>query len=183
MFSIGENIIYGTNGICRVGEIRTNPFDASDSRLQYILYPLFDTSNSKIFTPVDNDNIVIRRPVSRDFAEDLFGSPFSFLECILGLFVFVSLLSALATCICRLFRIHFIPRKAEKRIAGVYLCLAAVGIYPLIAISLFSMLTFNPNESQWLITRNLLSVLGMVLSVVWMAVLSAKLLVRTRRQH
>ena len=118
-----------------------------------------------------------------DFAEDLFGSPFSFLECILGLFVFVSLLSALATCICRLFRIHFIPRKAEKRIAGVYLCLAAVGIYPLIAISLFSMLTFNPNESQWLITRNLLSVLGMILSVVWMAVLSAKLLVRTRRQH
>ena len=72
MFSIGENIIYGTNGICRVGEIRTNPFDASDSRLYYILYPLFDTSNSKIFTPVDNDNVVIRRPVSRDFAEDFF---------------------------------------------------------------------------------------------------------------
>ena len=70
-----------------------------------------------------------------DFAEDLLGSPFSFLECILGLFVFVSLLSALATCISRLFRIHFIPRKAEKRIAGVYFCLAAVGIYPLIGES------------------------------------------------
>ena len=117
-----------------------------------------------------------------DLAKDLFGSPFSFLECVLGVFVFVSLLSALATCICRLFRIHFIPRKAEKRIAGVYLCLAAVGILPLIAISAFAMLTFNPNESQWLITRNLLSVLGMILSVFWMAVLSAKLLVKTRRQ-
>jgi len=116
-----------------------------------------------------------------DFAKDLFGSPFSFLECVLGLFVFVSLLSAVVTCICRLFRIHFIPRKAEKRIASVYLCLAAVGIFPLIAISFFSMLTFNPNESQWLITRNLLSVLGMTLSVFWLAVLSAKLLVRTRR--
>lgn len=110
-----------------------------------------------------------------DFAKDLFGSPFSFLECVLGLFVLVSLLSALATCICRLFRKHFIPREAEKRIA-------AVGIFPLIAISFFSMLTFNPNESQWLITRNLLSVLGMNLSFFWLAVLSAKLLARTRRQ-
>ena len=117
-----------------------------------------------------------------DFAKDLFGSPFSFLECVLELFVLVSLLSALATCICRLFRKHFIPREAEKRIAAVYLCLAAVGIIPLIAISLLSMLTFDPNESQWLITRNLLSVLGMDLSVFWLAVLSAKLLWRTRRQ-
>ena len=117
-----------------------------------------------------------------DFAKDLFGSSFSFLECVLGLFVLVSLLSALATCICRLFRKHFIPREAEKRIAAVYFCFAAVGIFPLIAISFFSMLTFNPNESQWLITRNLLSVLGMNLSVFWLAVLSAKLLARTRRQ-
>lgn len=117
-----------------------------------------------------------------DFAKDLFGSPFSFLECVLGLFVLVSLLSALATCICRLFRKHFIPREAEKRIAAVYFCFAAVGIFPLIAISFFSMLTFNPNESQWLITRNLLSVLGMNLSVFWLAVLSAKLLARTRQR-
>ena len=117
-----------------------------------------------------------------DLAEDCFGSPFSFLECILGLFVFVSLLSALATCICRLFRIHFIPRKAEKCIAAVYLCLAILGFYPLMVVSGFAIFTFSPEAGQWLITRNLLSVLGMVLSVVWLAVLSAKLLVRTRRQ-
>ena len=116
------------------------------------------------------------------FAKDLFGSPFSFLECVLGLFVFVSLLSALATCVCRLFRIHFIPRKTEKRIAAVYFCLAMVGIYPLIGVSLLSIFTLSPKESLWLITRNQLSILGMVLSVVWLAVLSAKLLVRTRRQ-
>ena len=116
------------------------------------------------------------------FAEDLFGSPFSFFECVLGLFVFVSVLSALATCICRLLRIHFIPRKAEKRIAAVYFCLAIVGIYPLIGVSLLSIFTFSPEASLWLIARNQLSILGMVLSVVWLAVLSAKLLVRTRRQ-
>ena len=117
-----------------------------------------------------------------DFAKDLFGSPFSFLECVLGLFVFVSVLSALATCICRLFRIHFIPRKAEKRIAAIYLCLAILDIYPLMIVSAFAIFTFDPEASQWLITRNLLSVLVMVLSVFWLAVLSAKLLVRTRRQ-
>ncbi|MBO4322594.1 MAG: CarD family transcriptional regulator [Clostridia bacterium] len=72
MYSIGEHIIYGTNGICRIGEIRSNPFDPSDERLFYILYPLFDTSNSKIFTPVDNPNVVMRRPVSKEAAERLF---------------------------------------------------------------------------------------------------------------
>ena len=116
-----------------------------------------------------------------DMAEDFFGSPFS-LEFVLGLFLFVSLLSALATCICRLFRIHFPPRKTEKRIAGVYLCLAILGIYPLMIVSAFALFTFSPEASQWLITRNLLSVLGMVLSVFWLATLSAKLLVRTHRQ-
>ena len=116
-----------------------------------------------------------------DMAEDFFGSPFS-LEFVLGLFIFVSLLSALATCICRLFRIRFSPRKTEKRIAGVYICLAILGVYPLMIVSAFAIFTFSSEASQWLIARNQLSVLGMILSVFWLAVLSAKLLVRTRRQ-
>lgn len=62
-----------------------------------------------------------------DLAKDLFGRPFDFVECVLGLFIFVSLLSALATCICRLIRIHFNPSKAEKSVAVVYLCLAILG--------------------------------------------------------
>ena len=41
MYGIGEHVIYGTNGICRVGKVCRSPFDPSDSRLFYVLYPLF----------------------------------------------------------------------------------------------------------------------------------------------
>ncbi len=73
MYGIGEHVIYGTNGICRVGKVCRSPFDPSDSRLFYVLYPLFDLSNSVIYTPVDNPAVVMRPPVSRKEAVDLFG--------------------------------------------------------------------------------------------------------------
>ena len=73
MYGIGEHVIYGTNGICRVGKVCRSPFDPSDSRLFYVLYPLFDLSNSVIYTPVDNPAVVMRPPVSKKEAEDLFG--------------------------------------------------------------------------------------------------------------
>ncbi|MCQ2428115.1 MAG: CarD family transcriptional regulator [Clostridia bacterium] len=74
MYEIGEHIIYGTNGICRVGKIIGSPFDPSDSRPFYVLYPLYDSSNSVIYTPVDNENIVMRLPISREAAKELLES-------------------------------------------------------------------------------------------------------------
>jgi len=71
MYQIGEHVIYGTNGICRVGDICASPFDAADKRQYYVLIPLFDTSNSVIYTPVDNGNVIMRRPISREMAEQL----------------------------------------------------------------------------------------------------------------
>ena len=115
-----------------------------------------------------------------DMAEGFFGSPFDLVECLVGLFIFTSLIAAAATCVCRLCRVHFKFRKAEKIVAIAYLCLAVVSIYPLLIVSAFNTLTFSPGDSQWLIVRNNLSVLAMDLSVFWLAVLSAKLLVRTR---
>ncbi len=117
-----------------------------------------------------------------DMAEEFFGPPLDFVGCVLGLFILISPLSALATCICRLFRIHFTPRNTERYIAILYLCLAVLAIYPLMIVSVFNTMTFRPTDSQWLITRNLLSVLGMDLSIFWLALLSAKLLIRTRRK-
>ncbi|MBR5678324.1 MAG: hypothetical protein IKX20_09320 [Paludibacteraceae bacterium] len=118
---------------------------------------------------------------AKDWAEDFFGSPFDLVDCLVGLFIITSLLAAIATCICRLCRIHFKFRKAERIIAIAYLCLAVLSIYPLLTISAFATLAFYPDASQWLIVRNNLSVLAMDLSVFWLAVLSAKLLVRTRK--
>ena len=122
-----------------------------------------------------------------DLAEYFFGGPFDsigcLVECLIGMFIFTSLIAATATCVCRLCRIHFKFRKVEKIIAIVYLCLAVLSIYPLLFVSVFNTLTFSPNDSQWLITRNMLSVLAMDLSVFWLAVLSARLLVIIRERN
>ena len=62
MFSVGELMIYGTNGVCRVDEICNSPFDSSDTRLFYKLTPTPDRSNLVIYTPVDNDKVIMRPP-------------------------------------------------------------------------------------------------------------------------
>ena len=117
-----------------------------------------------------------------DLAEDFFGGPFDsigcLVECLVGMFIFTSLIAAIATCICRLCRIHFIFRKVEKVIAIAYLCLAVLSIYPLLVISVFATMTFSLDASNWLIIRNVLSILAMDLSVFWLAVLSVRLLVK-----
>ena len=54
MFEIGELIMYGTNGVCRVEGFTRSPFDADDEREYYILKPIHDQSNLVIYTPVEN---------------------------------------------------------------------------------------------------------------------------------
>ena len=60
MFEIGNRIIYGTNGVCVVKEIRNSPFDPADPRQFYVLAPVYDTANLTIYTPVENDRVVMR---------------------------------------------------------------------------------------------------------------------------
>lgn len=71
MFEIGELIMYGTNGVCRVDGFCHSPFDANDDREYYVLKPLYDPSNLVIYTPVGNDAVVMRRLISQENAEKL----------------------------------------------------------------------------------------------------------------
>ena len=61
MFEIGEYIVYGVNGICRVEEICPSPYDKTDTRTYYLLVPLHNPMASTIYTPVDNDRVPMRR--------------------------------------------------------------------------------------------------------------------------
>lgn len=61
MFAVGEYIVYGINGICRVEEICASPFDATDTRTYYLLVPLNNPMSSTIYTPIDNDRVPMRR--------------------------------------------------------------------------------------------------------------------------
>ena len=71
MFQIGDLLFYGTNGVCRVSEICSSPFDSTDTRSFYKLTPISEHSTLVIFTPIDNDRVVMRPLISKDEAEAL----------------------------------------------------------------------------------------------------------------
>ncbi len=61
MFEVGEHIVYGINGICRVEEICASPYDATDTRTYYLLVPVHNPMGSTIYTPVNNERVPMRR--------------------------------------------------------------------------------------------------------------------------
>ena len=66
MFSVGEKIIYGENGVCTVSEIGSLPMGGTDDKVYYHLKPLI--GNGVFFTPVDS-RAYMRPVMSRAEAE------------------------------------------------------------------------------------------------------------------
>jgi len=72
MYQIGELIVYGSEGVCRVMEIGPLGLDGADrERLYYTLAPLY--RDGKVFIPVDT-NVFMRPILSRSEAEKLVAS-------------------------------------------------------------------------------------------------------------
>lgn len=68
MFNIGEYIVYGVNGVCRVEEIGPMSLNGVESdKVYYTLLPLY-TRGSRVFTPVDNQKVVMRPVISKQEA-------------------------------------------------------------------------------------------------------------------
>ncbi|MBE6692108.1 MAG: hypothetical protein E7586_02080 [Ruminococcaceae bacterium] len=70
-FSIGELIIYGETGVCRVEGIEERPF-LGEITSCYKLQPLYQSC--VIYTPADNSNVYMRPIVTVDEAEALINS-------------------------------------------------------------------------------------------------------------
>ena len=71
MFEVGDCIINGSNGVCRVEEITTLQFDGIDKDKEYyVLQPLY-LKKSRVFTPVGTEKVVNRKVVSKEEAKDL----------------------------------------------------------------------------------------------------------------
>ncbi|NLG03159.1 MAG: CarD family transcriptional regulator [Clostridia bacterium] len=71
MFEIGDYIIYGRSGVCKVEKI--GPIDSmgiTNDRIYYTLSPYY-SAGSTIFTPADNKNEVMRPVISKDEALQL----------------------------------------------------------------------------------------------------------------
>ena len=71
MFKEGDIVVFGNNGVCRVDAVGpTDLFGSGQERLYYTLIPVYG-SESKIFTPVDNQKVVCRAVISKEEAEKL----------------------------------------------------------------------------------------------------------------
>lgn len=69
MFNVGEYVIYGSEGVCRVEAIGNPGIAGLDkNRTYYTLSPVY--RSGKIHTPIDT-TIIMRNVVSRDYADRL----------------------------------------------------------------------------------------------------------------
>ena len=70
MYQVGELILYGGTGVCRVTEIVAKKFSRTEpEKLYYVLAPLYQSGT--ITTPVENGKIFTRPVISRDEAISL----------------------------------------------------------------------------------------------------------------
>ncbi len=68
MFSIGQKIVYGSEGVFEVVEYARSPIDKNDTRQFYVLRPLHGPSCNVIYTPVDNDKVRMRPVMDKEAA-------------------------------------------------------------------------------------------------------------------
>ena len=71
MYQKGDYIVYGINGPCLVEDITRLSMPGSDRRRKYYVLRPVNSGKSTIYSPVDNEKVVIRNIVSRKEAEDL----------------------------------------------------------------------------------------------------------------
>ncbi len=71
MFNVGESVVYGINGVCRIESIGVLDMDGMPKDKEYYtLCPVF-SNRSKVFAPVDNTRIVMRGVMSESEAKHL----------------------------------------------------------------------------------------------------------------
>jgi CarD family transcriptional regulator len=73
MYQVGDLVLYGNTGICRVADISSQDLTKkSKDQLYYVLVPLYQ--NCTISTPVNSTKVFMRPIISKDEAERLIQS-------------------------------------------------------------------------------------------------------------
>ena len=73
MFNIGDMIMYGNTGVCKVTEIGQPDFEDPESTKQYyFLEPLYQSG--AIYAPIENGRVSMRAIISKDEANNLINS-------------------------------------------------------------------------------------------------------------
>jgi CarD family transcriptional regulator len=71
MFIIGDIVVFGKNGVCRVKEIGTmTEIGGGKDKLYYTLVPMCG-KDCRVYTPVDNDKAIMRSVMTKEAAQAL----------------------------------------------------------------------------------------------------------------
>lgn len=71
MFQVGDYIIYGTKGVCKVIDVGPLTLPDMPSDRDYYTLELIYNHNGRVFTPVDNAKVIMRPILSKKEAEAL----------------------------------------------------------------------------------------------------------------
>ena len=71
MLNIGECVIYGSHGLCKVRDILVPPFLERGKEKQYYMMISAVDAGSVLYVPVEGAEDKIREVISADYAEDL----------------------------------------------------------------------------------------------------------------
>lgn len=69
MFNVGDYVVYGNTGVCKIEDIGPLPIGSEDKDY-YTLVPVYGR-NSKLYTAVDSDKVVIRRTMTKEESGNL----------------------------------------------------------------------------------------------------------------
>lgn len=69
MYEVGQLVQYGSTGVCRITEIKTQDFPDMGQRLYYVLHPLYKAC--VISAPVDSNKVFMRPIITKEEAERL----------------------------------------------------------------------------------------------------------------
>lgn len=71
MFEVGDYIVYGVNGVCKVEKVGPmETYSGDKNKLYYSLIPIYLTG-SRIITPIDNQKVNMRHVISKEEANSL----------------------------------------------------------------------------------------------------------------
>lgn len=71
VFQVGDLIVYGNTGVCRVEKIGRPDLAGVPEGVDYYTLSPYYSQNSKIFTPCDNEKVVMRPVISKKEARKL----------------------------------------------------------------------------------------------------------------
>lgn len=70
MFEVGDYIMYGLTGVCKVEDITDESFRNCNKRKYYVLNPVY-SKGTVIKTPVDNEKVTMRKIITKEQVNDL----------------------------------------------------------------------------------------------------------------